>query len=233
MITSIIVAFVKKCLKSLDKPKMSIRSILKREIIIGRRLALISLCLFVNGCATYRPVQVDNICTIFRGETSWYKSARDANKRWGTPIWVMMSIMHQESRFIDNARPARDWFLFIPLPRRSTAYGFAQAQDPAWGDYMRKTNNWGASRDNFEDAIDFVGWYTYDTQRTLGISKWDANKQYLAYHEGRGGYKQGTWKNKAWLIRVSKKVQRKAASYNAQLKRCKAKLDDEVDSWFF
>ncbi len=228
-----IVAFVKKCLKNPDNPKMSIPSILGREINRALRLALIILILVINGCATYRPVQVDNVCAIFRGETSWYEAARNANRRWGTPIWVMMAILHQESRFVEDARPDRDWFLFIPLPRRSTAYGYAQAQDPAWGDYVRRTGNWGADRDNFENAIDFVGWYTHDTQRTLGISKWDADKQYLAYHEGRGGYKRGTWKNKAWLIGVAKKVKRKAATYNAQLKRCKAELDDEVDSWFF
>ncbi len=196
-------------------------------------LTLIFLVTLFGGCATYRPVHVDNVCTIFRGETSWYKAARNANKRWGTPIWVMMAILHQESRFVDNARPARDWFLFIPLPRSSTAYGYAQAQDPAWEDYIRTTGNRWAERDDFEDAIDFVGWYTHATQRTLGISKWETKEQYLAYHEGRGGYQRGTWKNKAWLIRVAKKVHRKAGIYNAQLKRCKPELDDAVDSWLF
>ncbi len=195
-------------------------------------LVLFSLILFLNACATYRPVQVDNVCAIFRGETDWYQAARNANFKWGTPIWVMMAIMHQESRFIDNARPPRDWFLFIPLPRRSTAYGYAQAQNPAWSDYIRATGNHGADRDDFEDAIDFVGWYTHTTQRTLGISKWDVKEQYLAYHEGRGGYQRGTWKKKAWLVQVSKKVRKKAATYNAQLKRCTAQLDDAVDGWF-
>lgn len=223
MPASTIAAIVKKCLNSLDRNRLN----------IPLALTFVVLMTIVSACATYRPVQVDNVCGIFRGETNWYKAARNANQRWGTPIWVMMAILHQESRFVDNARPAREWFLFIPLPRRSTAYGYAQAQDPAWGDYMRKTGNWEADRDDFEDAIDFVGWYTYDTQRTLGISKWDANKQYLAYHEGRGGYQRGTWKSKTWLIRVAKKVQRKAATYNAQLKGCKDGLDDAVDSWFF
>lgn len=197
------------------------------------RLCLMILFLLMEGCSTYRPTSVDNVCAIFRGETDWYEAARDANKRWGTPIWVMMAIMHQESRFRNDAQPQRPWFLFIPLPRRSSAYGFAQAQSPTWEDYIKKTGNGGADRDDFEDAIDFIGWYTHGSQRTLGVSKWDAYNQYLAYHEGQGGYQRGTWKNKSWLIKVAEKVKRKSAVYNKQLKTCKEELNDVVDGWWF
>lgn len=205
---------------------------------MNRKYIKISLCfiiLFLStvGCATYRPTNVDNICAIFRGETAWYEAARDANKKWGTPIWVMMAIIHQESRFVHDAQPPRNWFLFIPLPRRSSAFGYPQAQDASWEEYTKKSGNGGADRDDFEDAIDFVGWYTHVTQRTLGVSKWDAYSQYLAYHEGRGGYQRGTWKSKGWLKQVARKVKRKADTYNAQMKRCKAELDDTVDGWFF
>lgn len=196
-------------------------------------IIFVFLLFFLSGCATYLPTQTNNICAIFRGETDWYKAARDANQKWGTPIWVMMAIIHQESRFVDDAQPPRPWFLFIPLPRRSSAYGYAQAQKPAWSDYIRSSGNGGADRDHFDDAIDFVGWYTHVTQRKLGISKWDTYNQYLAYHEGRGGYRQGNWKKKGWLKQVAKKVTNKAAVYNAQLKRCKTELDNAVDRWWF
>ncbi len=205
---------------------------------MNRKHIKICFCLFIlllstSGCATYRPTNVNNICTIFRGEKAWYEAARDANKKWGTPIWIMMAIIHQESRFIHDAQPPRNWFLFIPLPRRSSAYGYPQAQDASWKEYTKKSGNGGATRDDFEDAIDFVGWYTHTTQRTLGVSKWDAYNQYLAYHEGRGGYQRGSWKSKGWLKQVAKKVKRKSATYNAQMKRCKTELDDAVDGWFF
>jgi len=196
-------------------------------------LIFVFLLILLSGCATYRPTQTDNICEIFRGETDWYEAARDANNNWGTPIWVMMAIIHQESRFVDDAQPPRPWFLFIPLPRRSSAYGYAQAQKPAWAEYVKHSGNGGADRDDFEDAIDFVGWYTHVTQRKLGISKWDAYNQYLAYHEGRGGYGRGTWKKKGWLKQVAKKVKNKAAVYNAQFKSCKTELDDAVAGWWF
>jgi hypothetical protein len=37
----------------------------------------------------------------------------------------------------------------------------------------------------------------------LGISRRDAYRQYLAYHEGQGGYKHRTYEKKPWLIKVS------------------------------
>ncbi|MGB0495941.1 MAG: transglycosylase SLT domain-containing protein [Kangiellaceae bacterium] len=196
---------------------------------------LISLILLLQlaSCATYRPSNTNDMCDIFSGEIDWYEAARSAQHKWGTPIYVLMAIMHQESRFISDAQPDRDWFLgFIPLPRSSSAYGYAQAQDPAWNDYMKQTGSWGADRDDFEDAIDFIGWYTDVTQKRLKISKWDTYSQYLAYHEGRGGYSRKTYNKKPWLIKVAKKVGNQASRYNRQLKDCQNDLEDKVDSWF-
>ncbi len=191
------------------------------------------LVIYLTSCASYRPSNPNNLCDIFLGETDWYEAARDAQHKWGTPIYVMMAIMHQESRFVDDAQPERDWFLgFIPLPRDSSAYGFAQAQDPVWGEYMKQAGSWGADRDEFEDAIDFIGWYTDGSQKRLKLSKWDAYGQYLAYHEGRGGYSRGSYQSKPWLKKVAAKVKKRATTYNVQLKRCQTTLDDRVDSWF-
>ncbi len=198
-----------------------------------KRFIAASLILLLSGCSTYNPSNPNNICDIFWGETDWYEAARDAQEQWGTPIFVMMAIMHQESHFIDDAQPPRPWFLgIIPLPRDSSAYGYAQAQDPAWEDYTAQTGHSGADRDNFEDAIDFIGWYTNGSQRRLKVSKWDAYAQYLAYHEGRDGYERKTYQKKPWLKKVAKKVKRRASRYNSQLKTCRADLNDEVDGWF-
>nr|WP_315980573.1 hypothetical protein [Aliamphritea spongicola] len=38
------------------------------------------------------------------------------------------------------------------------------------GDYRSRTGNEQARRDNFADAVDFVGWYTRDTERLTGVS---------------------------------------------------------------
>jgi len=198
-----------------------------------RRILVISVFFLLAACSTYLPRPSDNICHIFFGETDWYEAAREAQRKWGTPMYVTMAIMHQESRFVDDAQPARPWFLgLIPLPRDSSAYGYAQAQDPVWEEYIEESGNAGADRDDFADAIDFIGWYTNGSQKRLKISKWDAYGQYLAYHEGRGGYERKTYQKKPWLKNVAKKVKMRAMWYNQQLKTCKAELDDEVDSWF-
>ena len=44
-------------------------------------------------------------------------------------------------------------------------------------------------RARFKDSVDFIGWYTNKTEKILRISKKDAFRQYLAYHEGWGNYK--------------------------------------------
>jgi len=104
-----------------------------------RLFIIIIAFLLISGCSTYKPKQVDNVCSIFLGEIDWYKSAKSAQKRWGTPIHISMAIMKQESTFRAKVRPKRPTFFFIPLPRKSSAYGYAQAQNPAWNDYRKDT----------------------------------------------------------------------------------------------
>lgn len=201
--------------------------------MITQRLLPIVLLILLTSCSSYQPTQVNDLCKIFWGETDWYKDARSSSKRWGTPIGVMMAIIKQESAFQAKVRPDRPKFLFIPLPRRSSAYGYAQAQDAAWSDYRKDTGSWSHDRDDFGDAINFVGWYTNKTHKRLGVSKWDVYHQYLAYHEGWGGYSRKSFNKKPQLLTVAKRVQRQAETYGAQLKKCSAKLDKSVRSWFF
>ena len=54
----------------------------------------------------------------------------------------------------------------------------------------------------------------------LGISRSDAEAQYLAYHEGRTGYANGSYNDKAWLVDIADKVQSRAELYDAQLRAC-------------
>ena len=56
----------------------------------------------------------------------------------------------------------------------------------------------------------FIGWYIDGSQKSLGISKWDTYSQYLAYHDGRGGFKRKTYASKPSLIRVARRVEQTA-----------------------
>ena len=62
-----------------------------------------------------------------------------------------------------------------------------------------------ATRARFKDSVDFIGWYTDKTESLLKISKKDAFRQYLAYHEGWGAYKN--YKNNQKVIGLAKKVE--------------------------
>jgi len=197
----------------------------------ARLFLLCAVLLSLAACASGPPRNVNDACKIFKEKDDWYEHTNDSFEKWGVPVHVQLAIMWQESRFRAQAKTPKDYALgFIPWGRVSTAYGYAQVKDGTWDWYIERTGNSGADRDDFEDATDFIGWYGNYSQRTLGISKWDAYNQYLAYHEGHGGWKRKTYNKKPWLIKVAKKVKNKAAIYSRQLKRCKDDLDD--GGWF-
>ena len=192
-------------------------------------IILICWTVLLTACTASQPKNTDDICSIFREKDDWLEYTQEAYEAWKVPIHVQMAIMQQESNFVADAEPPRPTLLgFIPWFRRSSAYGYPQAQDSTWDWYIDETGNWGADRDDFEDASDFVGWYCAKSNKMLGISKWDVANQYFAYHEGHTGYKRKTYLKKPWLIKVSKKVAKRAGRYNQQLKACRKELESST-----
>ncbi len=186
---------------------------------------LLLACLTLQGCATSPPRQVDNVCHIFDEKRGWYRDARAAERRWGSPIPVLMAMMHQESSFRPTAKPPRRKLLgFIPWRRPSTAYGYAQAKNETWAEYRVDSGNRWASRSDFADAIDFVGWYNAKSRQRSSIALDDAYNLYLAYHEGHGGFNRRTYQNKAWLLDVARRVDTRAQNYTQQLQTCERRL---------
>lgn len=187
--------------------------------------------LWCLGCATMPPSQPANLCAIFKEQDDWYAASRQAQQRWSAPVAVQMAIMKQESAFVADARPPRRWFLgFIPLSRPSTAFGYSQALDGTWERYQQSTGHSGAERDDFADAADFIGWYMRQSQIELGIPPRDAYRQYLAYHEGQGGYRRGSYRQKPWLMDVARNVAATATRYQRQLNQCRPELDEALAS---
>ncbi len=208
--------------------------VMRRQAECGRWLAVVvmSLSFGLGACSAAVPARPEDACEIFRQHRAWYRDSRRAYERWGVPIHVQLAFVHQESGFRATARPPRRRILWIfPGPRPSSAYGYAQALDSTWKEYRRSTGQGGADRDDFGDAVDFIGWYGHRSSRRLGVGKDDAFRLYLAYHEGDGGYSRGSWRSKGWLVDTAGKVSRRAARYRAQLGQCESEFRRR--RWFF
>ena len=189
-------------------------------------LASLMFMMSLSGCSVAPPKNINNVCSMFDEYYDWYNAAKEVERRYKIPEAVSMAFIHQESKFIDDNRPPRRWYFgFIPGRRPSSAYGYAQALDGTWDEYRRLTGQWGADRDDFEDAIDFVGWYNQRSAKRIGVPRHDAYNLYLAYHEGAGGFLRGTHKKKPWLLKVASKVQRRSNQYQKQLTRCRKSLE--------
>ncbi|MEM6899172.1 MAG: transglycosylase SLT domain-containing protein [Pseudomonadota bacterium] len=181
------------------------------------------------ACSTTPPTaaeQVD-ICDIFDNRKSWYRASARAERKWGVPVTLQMAIIKQESSFDKDARPPRGRRRFFGLARGrrpSSARGYAQALDSTWDEYQSSTGNRGASRSDFSDSVDFIGWYVSRAARQTGTSVNDARSQYLAYHEGPGGFSRGTWRGNSALIRTANGVASDTSRFQVQLNGCERRL---------
>ena len=178
---------------------------------------------FFSACSSI-PKNTTNSCSIFNERYLWYKHVKKTEKKWGTPIHIQLAIIKMESNFDWLAKPQRQkLFKIIPFKRPSSSFGYSQAIKGTWEQYKNETGNKLATRARFKDSVDFIGWYTDKTESLLKISKKDAFRQYLAYHEGWGGYKN--YKKNQKVIVLAKKVKNQSAKYKSQLQKCEKRLN--------
>ena len=176
----------------------------------------------LTGCSSI-PSNISNSCTIFSENYLWYKHAKKAEQKWGTPIHLQLAIIKMESGFDWLAKPPRQkLFKIVPYKRPSSSFGYSQAVKGTWKQYKTETGNKFATRTRFKDSVDFIGWYTNKTEKILKVLKTDAFKQYIAYHEGWGNYKN--YKNNKKVINLAKRVEKQASTYKKQLSDCKNSL---------
>ena len=179
--------------------------------------------IILTSCSSI-PSNTTDGCSIFDERYFWYKFAKKTEKKWGTPIYIQLAIIRMESDFDWLARPERQKiFKVIPYKRPSSSLGYSQAVKGTWKQYKEETGNKLASRILFKDSVDFIGWYTTKSSQILKISKKDAFRQYLAYHEGWGNYKH--YKKNKKVIGLAKKVEKQSKIYRKQLAKCSNKLN--------
>jgi hypothetical protein len=176
----------------------------------------------INSCSSI-PSNTSNSCSIFNERYFWYKHAKKSEQKWGTPIYLQLAIIKMESDFDWLAKPPRQkLFKIVPYKRPSSSFGYSQAIKGTWKQYKIETGNKFATRTRFKDSVDFIGWYTNKTEKILNVSKNDAFKQYIAYHEGWGNYKN--YKNNKKVIGLANKVEKQSNIYKNQLSNCKNSL---------
>ena len=192
-------------------------------MIRNNKLIFLFLFFFIFSCSSI-PKNTADGCSIFSERYLWYKHAKKAEQKWGTPIYLQLAFIKMESDFDWLARPERlKIFKVIPYRRPSSSLGYSQAVEGTWKQYKEETNNKLATRTRFKDSVDFIGWYTNKTEKILKISKKDVFRQYIAYHEGWGNYKK--YKEKPKIILLAKKVQQQSDKYKSQLNKCSKSLN--------
>ena len=192
-------------------------------MILNNKLLLIFIFFLISACSSI-PKNTSDSCSIFNERYLWYKYTKKTEQKWGTPIYLQLAIIKMESDFDWLAKPQRQKiFKVIPYKRPSSSFGYSQAVKGTWDQYKKETNNKLATRARFRDSVDFIGWYTDKTEKLLKISKKDVYRQYLAYHEGWGNYKN--YKNNQKVIILAKKVTEQANKYRKQLKKCQKRLN--------
>ena len=194
------------------------------------QLAMLAV-LLASGSANAAPQDPNNICTILAQNKGWYTAAVKASQRWELPMHIGLAFIHRESSFVAKAKPPRKKVLgIVPWRRSSSAYGYAQATDEAWKDYKKDTGRRFVQRDDFADALDFIGWYNDRSHKLLKLRKNDAYRLYLAYYNGHTGYSQGRWRKSNTIKGYAKKAAAQASLYKKQLRSCRGK--SKKRSWF-
>ena len=183
---------------------------------------LLIILFIVSSCSSI-PSNTSNSCSIFEERYLWYKHVKKSEQKWGTPIYLQLAIIKMESGFDWLAKPPRKKiFKVIPYKRLSSSFGYSQAVKGTWQQYKNETGNKLARRTRFKDSVDFIGWYTSKSEKILKISKEDVFRQYIAYHEGWGNYKN--YKKNEKIINLAKRVEKQSNIYKKQLFDCKNSL---------
>ena len=191
---------------------------------MSRSLRAMMIVLLVASCGggqTSAPRTLDDACAILTERPDYYRAFRKAERRWGVPVHVQMATIHQESKFVADARtPFRYVLGVIPMGRQSSAFGYSQALDATWDEYVNAQASRRAQGDRIDDATDFMGWYMNQTRDRNGVPLYDARNQYLAYHEGHTGFARQSYNSKSWLVEVAGKVDARAMMYQSQIATC-------------
>ena len=117
---------------------------------MSRTFRAFVLLVFVAGCGSSErtaPRNLENACAIVDERPQYLKAMRRTERRYGIPIPVQMATIHQESKFVADARTPFKYVLgVIPMGRQSSAFGYSQALDATWREYQPAVDDLGFRR---------------------------------------------------------------------------------------
>ena len=85
----------------------------------------LALVLLVASCGGgYSPPRnLENACAIIKERPKYFRAMKRAERNWGVPVAVQMATIHQESKFVGNARTPHKYVLgVIPMGREVRAF---------------------------------------------------------------------------------------------------------------
>ena len=193
---------------------------------MGKVIVLVCAALVLNSCSLPTRVPASyqkNFCKMMEANSGWFRQLMKVRKKTESHPWVVMAIIHQESRFDPHAVPKGT--KRANEESHQGAYGYAQAIKTTWDAFRKQTGNLDAERSNFKDATEFIGWYNDISHNQLGIDLRNTHDLYLAYHEGHGGFSQKTYRKPSnkWVVAVAKKVAKQSERYRKQFRGCNGK----------
>ena len=83
---------------------------------MSSKIKILYLCLVLGSCSFINfdaPRTMDNACSILQQRPSFDRAFQKTKRKWGAPVHVQMAILHQESKFIPNAKTPRKYFLSV------------------------------------------------------------------------------------------------------------------------
>ena len=165
-------------------------------------------CLLLNFSETTKIDTNAGVCEILKQHPNWRKSLKQAQAKYRLEPAFVMALIYQESRFDANAKN-----------KYSSAYGYAQVIDGTWKHFQQQIKS-NAKHNNFDDSVEFIGWYMAQLSKILNIKMTDYSNLYTAYMLGATGFKRyraSTFKNHA---KIALKVKDYTNLYKSQLRKC-------------
>ena len=131
-----------------------------------------------------------NLCSIF-SKKRLVRKRQESAAALGIPVPIQLAIINQESSFIEDARPPRYRLCRPALWRPSSAYGYGQVTDGTGVVPTKPVTAEPIGTNSKTWSISSAGMPSKLPESRL--SKLDAYNQYLAYHEGHGGFRRKSY----------------------------------------